>query len=127
MASYQDEAQEGEEVPQSMEQLAESAAPSSLRGVRACKRCGILKTMEQFMNEGCENCPFFDMNDIDGVNRYLTAFYEGQAAVMDPQESWAAKWIRVDSFFPGVYAIQVTGALERDIEEDLENRGLRWR
>lgn len=61
------------------------------------------------------------------ANICTSAFYEGQAAVMDPRESWAAKWIRVDNCLPGVYAIAVTGQLDRDIEEDLENRGIRWR
>lgn len=46
---------------------------------------------------------------------------------MDPRESWSAKWIRVDNYLPGVYAISVTGQFDRDIEEDLENRGIRWR
>jgi transcription elongation factor SPT4 len=46
---------------------------------------------------------------------------------MDPRESWAAKWIRVDTYLPGVYAISVTGTFDRDIEEDLESRGIRWR
>jgi transcription elongation factor SPT4 len=56
-----------------------------------------------------------------------TAFFEGQAAIMDPRESWSAKWIRVDNYLPGVYAISVTGQFDREIEEDLENRGIRWR
>ena len=30
-------------------------------------------------------------------------------------------------YLPGVYAIVVTGQFDRDIEEDLENQGLRWR
>jgi hypothetical protein len=56
-----------------------------------------------------------------------SAFFEGQAAVMDPRESWAAKWIRADNYLPGVYAISVTGQFDREIEEDLESRGIRWR
>ena len=61
------------------------------------------------------------------ANSCTSAFYEGQAAIMDPRESWAAKWIRVDNCLPGVYAIAITGQFDRDIEEDLENRGIRWR
>ncbi len=61
------------------------------------------------------------------ANACTTAFFEGNAAIMDPRESWAAKWIRVDNYLPGVYAISVTGTLDKEIEEDLGSRGLRWR
>jgi len=46
---------------------------------------------------------------------------------MDPRESWAAKWIRADNYLPGVYAIVVTGQFDKEMEEDLESRGIRWR
>ena len=77
---------------------------------------------------GCENCPFLDIIDNpERANVCTSAFYEGQAALMDPRESWAAKWIRVDNYLPGVYALSITGTFDRDIEEDLEARGIRWR
>ena len=77
---------------------------------------------------GCENCPFLDMVDnVERVNACTSAFYEGQAAFMDPRESWAAKWIRADNYLPGVYALSITGTFDREIEEDLEARGIRWR
>ena len=63
----------------------------------------------------------------DRVNKCTSAFYEGMAALMDPRESWAAKWIRVDNYLPGVYALSITGNFDREIEEDLEARGIRWR
>eukprot|EP00536_Pseudo-nitzschia_multiseries_P015306 jgi/Psemu1/311932/fgenesh1_kg.855_\ len=120
--------EEEQETPQQVLDLAEASVPNSIRGIRACKRCGILKTLDQFINEGCENCPFLDMVDNpERANMCTSAFYEGQAALMDPRESWAAKWIRVDNYLPGVYALSVTGTLDREIEEDLENRGIRWR
>ena len=46
---------------------------------------------------------------------------------MDPRDSWAAKWLRVDSYLPGVYAITVIGSMDKETEDDLEARGLRWR
>mmetsp|Transcript_632 Transcript_632/g.899 ORF Transcript_632/g.899 Transcript_632/m.899 type:complete len:136 (+) Transcript_632:170-577(+) len=128
--SYRDDEVEGggEEVPQQVAELAQASVPDSLRGIRACKRCGILKTLDQFINEGCENCPFLNLEDNhEKCNSCTTAFFEGQAAIMDPRESWTARWIRVDSYLPGVYAISVTGQLDKDVEEDLEQRGIRWR
>ena len=55
------EEQEEEDVPQQVADLADASVPNSLKGIRACKRCGILKTYDQFFNDGCENCPFLDM------------------------------------------------------------------
>ncbi|EEC48616.1 predicted protein [Phaeodactylum tricornutum CCAP 1055/1] len=126
--SYDEDERGEEDVPAQVAELANASVPTNLKAVRACKRCGILKTPEQFLDDGCENCPFLHMaDDMQQVNKCTTAFYEGQAAVMDPRDSWAAKWIRVDAYLPGVYAITVTGNFDRDIEEDLENRGIRWR
>jgi hypothetical protein len=63
MSAYVDEDDDGEEerVPQQVAELARAAAPSNIKGIRACKRCGILKTLDQFINAGCENCPFLEM------------------------------------------------------------------
>mgnify|MGYP000293902226 CR=1 FL=1 len=62
-ANNEDSGGEAEEVevPQQVAELAQASVPNSLNGIRACKRCGILKTLDQFVNEGCENCPFLDM------------------------------------------------------------------
>lgn len=53
-----EEEQEEEDVPQQVEDLAQASVPNSMKNIRACKRCGILKTIEQFVDDGCENCPF---------------------------------------------------------------------
>ena len=129
---YNDDDREGEEeeeeVPQQIADLANASVPTNMKTIRACKRCGMLKSQGQFYEEGCENCPFLDLADnMERVNSCTTAFFEGEAAIMDPRDSWAAKWIRVDNYLPGVYAISVTGQLDRDVEEELENRGIRWR
>mmetsp|Transcript_20022 Transcript_20022/g.24738 ORF Transcript_20022/g.24738 Transcript_20022/m.24738 type:complete len:132 (-) Transcript_20022:341-736(-) len=118
---------EGVEVPVAVAELAQANVPTSLRGLRCCKRCGLIKTYDQFHNEGCENCPFLVMEDSANIERCTSAFFDGQAAIMDPRESWAAKWLRVDAYVPGVYAISVTGQFPREIEEQLENMGRRWR
>ena len=38
--------------------------PDSLQGMRACKRCGLIKTFQQFYDVGCENCPFLEMEEV---------------------------------------------------------------
>ncbi|RWR93375.1 transcription elongation factor SPT4 2 [Cinnamomum micranthum f. kanehirae] len=30
--------------------------------LRACRRCRLVKTYDQFRESGCENCPFFNMD-----------------------------------------------------------------
>ena len=128
MSHQNDPEDEEEQVPQQIAELAQAVVPNSLKHIRACMRCGLLKTQQQFYEDGCENCPFLDMQDnMEMVLSTTTAFYEGHAAITDPTASWAARWIRVDAHLPGVYAIVVTGQLDQDIEEDLENRGIRWR
>jgi transcription elongation factor SPT4 len=56
---YDDEAEP--EVPQQVADLANAFTPDHKNGIRACKRCGILKTLDQFLTMGCENCPFLEM------------------------------------------------------------------
>ena len=59
----QEEAEEEglDALPRPVAELAQASTPANLKALRACKRCGIIKTVEQFMNEGCENCPMLDM------------------------------------------------------------------
>lgn len=130
MSSYLDEEDinEGPKVSQQVADLASAQTPNALKGLRACKRCGIIKTYDQFVDDGCENCMFLEMADNpEKVNLCTTAFFEGQVAVMDPEMSWTAKWLRVDKYLPGIYAINVTGEFNKDIEEELEQRGCRYR
>ncbi len=123
-----DEEEEGEPLPPKVEDLAQASVPTALKGVRACMRCGLIKTLDQFLEDGCDNCPFLEMaGNHERCNQCTTAFFEGQVAVMDPGESWTAKWIRVDLYLPGVYAISITGQFDREIEDELESRGCRWR
>lgn len=46
-----------QELPQNVADLAQASVPSAIRGIRACKRCGILKTLDQFVDDGCEVSP----------------------------------------------------------------------
>ena len=39
-------------------QMADSI-PKDLRGLRACLSCSLIKTMEQFESDGCDNCDSF--------------------------------------------------------------------
>ena len=119
---------DGPQLPPKVEELAQASVPSSMKGLRACMCCGIVKTFEQFIEQGCENCAILELEgNSERCNQCTTAFFEGQVAVADPQESWTAKWLRVDRFLPGVYAISITGQFSKDVEGELDSRGMYWR
>ncbi|KAI9621726.1 hypothetical protein H4Q26_015492 [Puccinia striiformis f. sp. tritici PST-130] len=42
----------------------------------------------------------------------------------EPKESWVARWQRISSHCPGLYAIRITGSLPEHVLVDLEHKGL---
>ena len=44
--------EKGEPLPPKVEELAQASVPTALKGVRACLRCGIVKTLDQFLEYG---------------------------------------------------------------------------
>jgi len=52
-----------QELPQNVADLAQASVPSAIRGIRACKRCGILKTLDQFVDDGCEASSLREVKD----------------------------------------------------------------
>ena len=65
--------------------------PQSIRRLRACMRCHLLKTEAQWERDStCENCPFF--GDLL-ISEFTTQNYEGMLCILKPQESWLAKYL----------------------------------
>ncbi|CAG9460141.1 unnamed protein product [Pedinophyceae sp. YPF-701] len=78
--------------------------PAGMKDLRCCRTCKLIKTYDQFEEQGCDNCQW-DGNDAPD---YTTAEFTGMISVIDPSKSWAAKWTHVSRRFPGCYAVQIT-------------------
>jgi transcription elongation factor SPT4 len=95
--------------------------PDELKGLKACLSCSLVKTYAQFYDQGCDNCEYLRMkDDARKVKSSTTSYFEGLIALIEPQNSWVAKWQRIVQMKPGMYAIEVSGKLldEEDVNED---------
>ncbi|XP_033225377.1 transcription elongation factor SPT4 [Belonocnema kinseyi] len=102
--------------------------PKSLRGLRACMGCSLIKTVDQFELDGCENCPHLKMkNDRDAVQECTSTNFDGMVAAMCPEDSWVCKWQRINRFCKGVYALSVSGRLRPNYIKDMKSRGIPYK
>nr|VDD27364.1 unnamed protein product [Brassica oleracea] len=86
--------------------------------LRACLRCRLVKTYDQFRDAGCENCPFFKMEeDHERIVEVTTPNFNG----------WAARWLRIvlivcyllsltGKFAPGCYTLAVSEPLTEEMQ-----------
>eukprot|EP01135_Chromosphaera_perkinsii_P012460 Nk52_evm71s2657 gene=Nk52_evmTU71s2657 len=102
--------------------------PKDQRQLRACLLCSLVKNAVQFETHGCDNCGrILGMKgDRDRVLECTSSNFDGCIALTRPDESWVAKWQRIDKFTKGCYAISVTGRLPPDVVDLLENKGIRY-
>lgn len=99
--------------------------PKDLRDLRACLVCSLIKTHAMFYKYGCDNCEDIlelSKND-ERIEGCTSKNFEGMIALMDPKESWVAKWQRIGGYVKGMYAISVTGNLPRYYQKLVERNG----
>ncbi|KAI3323220.1 Spt4/RpoE2 zinc finger-domain-containing protein [Xylariaceae sp. AK1471] len=98
--------------------------PGQQRYTRACMVCSIVMTQARFRSEGCPNCPFLEIRgNADALDSCTSTVFEGLITVANPKKSWIAKWQRLDTYVPGVYATKVSGSIPEDIRNGLLEDG----
>ena len=53
----------------SVNPLAQAVIPNQYKKLRACKSCLLIKSEDQFLSDGCENCPLYDYSDLDSLGK----------------------------------------------------------
>ncbi|KAF6009754.1 hypothetical protein HII13_000540 [Brettanomyces bruxellensis] len=85
--------------------------------------------MTEFRNDGCPNCEsvlhFTDNEDM--IRECTSPTFEGLVAYKGEKTSWVARWLRIENFVPGMYAVRVSGKLPEDISGDLYSQGIEYR
>ena len=82
---------------------------------RACMLCGIVQTTNEFTNDGCPNCQgIFEEAGVSTIECTSPSF-EGLIGMCKPNKSWVAKWMSVDQYIPGMYAVKVGGRLPIEV------------
>ncbi|CAD0112748.1 unnamed protein product [Aureobasidium uvarum] len=92
--------------------------PSQHRSLRACMVCSIVLPGSRFRREGCPNCEeFLELSGHDDAIQECTSqVFEGLITLTDPTSSWVARWQRLDSYVPGIYAVKVTGIVRTPLQ-----------
>ncbi|KAK6909529.1 transcription elongation factor SPT4 [Kwoniella sp. B9012] len=93
--------------------------------LRACLICSVLQSTNDFLTQGCPNCEeILEMRgSAERVAECTSVTYDGMIAMMEPSESWVARWQRIDKKMRGIYAVRVTGRPPQDVIDAIEARG----
>ncbi|KAH7724905.1 transcription elongation factor SPT4 [Aphelenchoides avenae] len=102
--------------------------PRDLKGLRACLYCSLIKSVDQFELDGCDNCERFLQlkGDMEKVYECTSANFDGMIAGCEPSDSWVCRWQKTNSKCRGVYAVSVSGSLPKHVISDLKAMGVRY-
>ena len=90
------------------EEIGSAAIPLEMKKLRACLRCALIKTVDQFYEGGCENCPFLRMDQsMPRVMESTTAYFEGMIALVNNEGSWVAKWQRIGALISSSFSSNI--------------------
>lgn len=100
--------------------------PRDFHNLRACLLCHLIKHADQFEKSGCENCEEFLglRHSRDLIASCTTQNFSGMIALLQPDDSWVARWQRITRKARGIYAIDVSGKLPSQITQELRSMGV---
>ncbi|KAG7811012.1 hypothetical protein KL921_002640 [Ogataea angusta] len=79
------------------------------------------------LNRACMLCVLHFADNDDLVRECTSPTFEGLVATHGDQGSWVARWLRIENFVPGLYAVRVLGKLPDDVRGDLQAQGIEYR
>ncbi|XP_027347718.1 transcription elongation factor SPT4 homolog 1-like isoform X2 [Abrus precatorius] len=100
--------------------------------LRACLRCRLVKTYDQFRESGCENCPFFKMEeDHERVVDCTTPNFNGFVSDSKEVNFLICKILvcldfAAGKYVPGVYTLAVSEALPEEMQAICEDERVQY-
>lgn len=94
-----------------------------LQKLRACFRCHLVKSQNQFRDAGCDNCPFFKAKRYTYIE-YTSQNFEGLVSVLDPGVSWVALHLGITQFVPGTYCRRIRDEISEEMLDDFRKLGI---
>ncbi|KAF0480377.1 transcription initiation factor Spt4 [Gigaspora rosea] len=103
-----------------------ASVPHNTRQLRACLVCSLVKNTEQFRKEGCENCePFLQFKrHPERVQECTSTNFDGLIALMKPDDSWVARYKKIENYACGIYAVGVQGRIPELVEDEMAQRNI---
>ncbi|MES1916192.1 MAG: hypothetical protein MHM6MM_008036 [Cercozoa sp. M6MM] len=98
-----------------------AAPPAGVRQLRACNKCGLLQTRNQWRRSRCPNCAI-EMEDAEAVRHYTTSNFVGMVSIMDGSDSWAARALGLQGKVMGCYAVRHTSTEGDEYDEAIEEQ-----
>ncbi|CEF70811.1 Transcription elongation factor SPT4 [Strongyloides ratti] len=102
--------------------------PKKNKNSRACLLCGLVKSVDSFMMNGCDNCEDYLMlkGDEDRIRSCTSVNHNGTMFIMNPLNSFLCKYYNFEKSIPGQYAISVCGTLPDNIIRELRRFGIKY-
>jgi transcription elongation factor SPT4 len=110
----------------SNDEFEDDTVPIALKQLRACMVCSLVKTTQQFVESGCENCRALDLaGDQEKVEQVTSPSFEGLIGVNDMDVSWVRTWQQLPAtYVRGCYAVSVNGTLPRAVLSEVRSKRL---